>query len=141
MKFWIECIPPKSTGQAGLRILRRKNGSQFIGKYSTSKSMAAKNCLRSLLEPFKPDTPLDGAVQVSIKYVYPWRKNEPKKNKVNGIKYCTTKPDVDNCCKLLLDQLTQLGYWVDDSLISILHFEKYWGDNPGIEIEINPLIN
>ncbi|MCM1497244.1 MAG: RusA family crossover junction endodeoxyribonuclease [Clostridium sp.] len=139
MKFRIKCIPPKSTGQAGLRILKRKDGSQFVGKFSNSKPKQAQNDLMTLLMPYAPDRPLDGALEVKIVWTFPWRKSEPKKNRITGKKFCTVKPDLDNSTKIFQDILIRLGFWTDDAIISILHLEKYWGDEPGIDVEITQL--
>ncbi len=39
----------------------------------------------------------------------------PKRlEKINGVVYKTTKPDIDNLTKLLLDSCTQSGLWGDD---------------------------
>lgn len=139
IKFRLDCIPPKSTGQAGLRILKRKDGSRFIGKIENSKSSIAKNELLTLIMPHRPRKPLEGAIRMDIKWIYPWKSTEPKKNRVNGYKYCDKKPDCDNLTKLIQDQLSRLGFWIDDAQVAILHFEKMWADEPGIEVEITEL--
>lgn len=136
MKFFIKCIPPKSTAQASTRILKRKNGSQFVGKFSNSKGKKTQNELMILLQEFVPDEPYTGAISVSVSWTYPWRKSESKKNMNKGYIPCTTRPDVDNLCKLLFDCMTRLGFWTDDSLIVDLRFKKGWGDSNGIDIEI-----
>lgn len=120
-------------------MIRRKDGSQFIGKYDDSKSSIAKNELLTLIMPHRPSKPLAGALKMEVKWIYPWRSSEPKKNRVNGYKYCDKKPDCDNLAKLLQDQMSRLGFWTDDAQISILHFEKMWSDEPGIEIKITEL--
>lgn len=131
----IECIPPKHTAQASNKILKTKDGKYFIGKKSDSKAKQTQNDLISLLYPYRPQKPLEGALKLEIKWVYPFRKSEPKKNR-GGELYCYTRPDVDNLCKLLFDVMTRLGFWLDDSQIADLHFVKCWSDNPRIEIFI-----
>lgn len=44
----------------------------------------------------------------------------------------TTRPDLDNLSKLLLDAATGAGYWVDDSQIVEMTCAKFHGDMPGI---------
>jgi len=36
------------------------------------------------------------------------------------------KPDVDNLCKLILDVLTQQGWWRDDGVVAELQAFKFW---------------
>lgn len=136
MRFFIRCIPPKSTAQASTRILKRKDGSQFVGKFASSKGKRTQDELMILLREYVPDTPYTGAIQVSVSWTYPWRKSETKKNIKKGYMPCTTRPDADNLCKLLFDCMTRLGFWVDDSLIADLRFKKGWGNNNGIGVEI-----
>lgn len=138
-KFFIKCIPPKSTAQASLRIMKRKDGTQFVGKFAKSKGKKTQNELMTLLGEFVPPAPLEGALRVSVEWTYPWRKAESKKNRAIGYLSCTTRPDVDNLCKLLFDCMTRLGYWGDDSLIADLRFRKGWGDRCGIGIEIEEI--
>ena len=49
----------------------------------------------------------------------------------------TTKPDVDNIFKLYSDVLNGIAYR-DDSQISYLLVEKFYSDNPRVEIIIMP---
>lgn len=135
MHILINCIPPKHTAQASNKILKTKDGKYFIGKKSDSKAKQTQNDLMSLLYPYRPQKPLEGALKLEIKWVYPFRKSEPKKNRIREL-YCYTRPDVDNLCKLLFDVMTRLGFWLDDSQIADLHFVKCWSDNPRIEIFI-----
>ena len=138
-KFFIPCVPPKSTHQASLRIMQKKNGGRFIGKFASSKGKAVQDELLILLREFVPPCPYSVALRVSVEWTYPWRKSETKKNRAEGYLPCTTRPDADNLCKLLFDCMTRLGYWTDDSVIADLRFQKAWGDKPGIGITIEEI--
>lgn len=135
MQFVIHCIPPKHTAQASNKILKTKDGRMFVGKMSSSKAKQTQNELMWLLTPHRPKTPFSEPVKLYVKWVYPFRKAEPKKNRIEGLP-CDTRPDVDNLLKLLLDIMTRLGFWIDDSLVYDLHFVKCYSDNPRIEINI-----
>lgn len=139
IKFFIKCNPPKSTAQASARILKRKDGSQFIGKFANSKGKQVQNELMVLLKPHVPESAFNGPVQLSVVWCYPWRKSESKKNKAAGMKYCDTRPDCDNLLKMFNDCMTRLGFWTDDSQVAVLHFEKIWSNYPGIQVEITEL--
>lgn len=45
------------------------------------------------------------------------------------------RPDIDNLSKAVMDALCE-----DDSYIYCLHAEKFWADDPGIDINIIPVI-
>lgn len=139
IEIYLKCNPPKSTAQASNKILKGKNGRYFVGKMRTSKAKQTESDLISLLLPFVPAEPLKGALNVAIEWGYAWRSAEPKKNKLKGFKYCDSRPDADNICKLLFDTMTRLSFWFDDSQISELNFKKLWCDNPHISIKIKEL--
>lgn len=134
--FVIRCNPPKHTAQGGKRILKTKDGRLFIGKKTDSKAQQTENELLMLLYPYRPKEPFQGALKTEIKWVYPWRSSEPKKNRILGLKYCDTRPDSDNLLKFLFDCMTRCGFWIDDAQVADLRFEKMWGDEPRIEIKI-----
>ena len=138
ISFFIHCIPPKHTAQGSNRIMKRKNGSMFVGKFATSKGKKTQNELMTILHPFAPKKPLDGALNVRVWWLYPWLKSEPNKNRY-GLKPCSTRPDVDNLCKMLFDCMTRLGFWLDDGQIATLTFHKAYSDDCGIKIEVSEI--
>jgi len=138
--FTIPCNPPKATHQASARIMKRKDGTMFVGKSSSSKGKAVKDSLTLLLNGHRPPAMFVGPVDVYILWVYPWRSNEPKKNRVLGLLPCDKRPDIDNLCKMLFDVMTLIGFWKDDSQISDLLFRKRWGNDPGIRMKITGMI-
>lgn len=142
ISFYIQCVPPKHTAQASSKILKNfKTGKYFVGKQENSLAAQAKNELIALMAQYAPEKPLDGPLELVVRWRYPFRASEPKKNRVAGVRFCDTRPDVDNICKLLLDCMTRLGFWQDDSQVARLEFGKYWAEQPGIGIEINQLKN
>jgi len=140
ISFKIKCIPPKHTAQGSSTILKNfKTGKFFIGKKSNSNATRAKNELIALIAPYAPEKPLEGPLELTVDWRYPWRTSEPKKNRINGFKYCDTKPDTDNLTKQLADILTRLGFWLDDAQVARLSFTKVWADDIGIEIKIKKI--
>jgi Holliday junction resolvase RusA-like endonuclease len=140
--FFIKCNPPKHTAQASSRILKNiKTGKFFIGKQENSLAAQAKNELIALMAQYAPDHPIDGPIELVVRWCYPFRASEPKKNRAAGWRHCDTRPDIDNICKMLLDCMTRLGFWQDDSQVARLEFGKYWAYQPGIEIDLTTLQN
>ena len=139
MKIFLKCNPPKSTAQGSTKILKSPSGKMFIGKASNSKGSIARDDLMALLRPHAPINQFNCPVKVCVKWAYPWRKSEKKKNLAKGYMYCDTRPDCDNLMKLIFDCMTRLAFWQDDSLVCDVRFIKIWGDNPGITIEIKEI--
>ena len=135
-RIFLPIVPPKATHQGSAMILRRKDGSPFVGKASNSAGAKAKKTLLVLLCANAPRQPFDGATEVKVDMVFPWRKSEPKYRKEKGKVPMTTKPDLDNLAKLLLDVMVDARYLTSDQIISKLTMEKSWGDEVGITIQL-----
>lgn len=60
--------------------------------------------------------------------------SQKKRSEHNGQPH-SQKPDIDNLSKAVMDALCE-----EDSYIYALHAEKYWSDDPGIKIEVIPVI-
>lgn len=134
-EFFIPCSPPKATSQ-------QKSISTIGSKpvlYKNKNVRQAEKSMTALLHLYRPEAPFSGAISLQVLWVYPWRKSEPKKNRVGGILLSDKRPDCSNLIKSLEDCMTRLNYWQDDSQIAELHVLKAWGDYPGIGIKINSM--
>ena len=89
----------------------------------------------TLLKPYQPARPLTGPVSLKLAFVWPYRKSEPKKNRI-GLIPKTTKPDWDNLAKTLQDVLTRLRFWEDDAQVYSASVDKWWGEEPQITITV-----
>ena len=140
LQFTLHCNPPKHTAQGSSTILKNfKTGKFFIGKKSNSKAIQTKNELMWLLMTHRPQKPLEGPLEIKIRWVYPFRKSETKKNIARGEIWCQTKSDCDNLVKMFNDCLTRLNFWHDDAQVAVLHFEKLYSNTPRIEVSIKEL--
>ena len=133
IKFWINCVPPKTTHQSALRIFKTKDGRQFVGR--DNKGLKVAKELQLLLLPFRPSQPISDPVELHVSWHYPYRKSEPKKNRGKSIP-CATRPDSDNILKGLIDAMCRVGFFRDDSIIYKLFFEKYFSENSGIGVRV-----
>ena len=103
------------------------------------KKKALKQAETHYMDSIPSGHPYIGPVSVHIEFSYPWRKAEPKKNRVDGRKWKNTKPDLDNSAKTLIDCLAKRGHFSDDAQIAELTVMKVWSDSPGTRIKIEPL--
>ena len=134
-QIFIPCVPPKATHQGSAMILRRRDGTPFVGKASNSAGAKAKRNLLNLLLCHAPKSSFEGPTEVEVKLVFPWRKSEPKKNKALGIMPMVTKPDLDNLSKMIGDSMADANWFAGgDQQVHLLTLSKWWGDEVGITI-------
>jgi Holliday junction resolvase RusA-like endonuclease len=74
---------------------------------------------------------LEGPLKVALTFLFERPKSHYKSDgqsyKSNAPKtYYTKKPDADNLAKAVLDALTVMGVWKDDSQVVILEVTKRW---------------
>ena len=132
MKFKLKMIPPTATAQQkGERVV-----GGYIHHYKKKNVAAAEAILRDALLPYVPETPIDSKpVGLCVTWLFPYPKSA-KKHKPGFERWKITRPDTDNLNKLLKDVMTDMGFWKDDSLISIEVIAKVYSDEPGIEISV-----
>ena len=120
--FFHECNPPKSTAQQ----------RQFFGKGKTALTPSAKKAAatwQAIVELHKPIQPLTGPLTVKLGVSW-FRKG------ITEVVPRTTKPDVDNLAKLILDAMTKAGYWHDDNQVCDLRVTKYNSPIGGLAVTV-----
>lgn len=97
--------------------------------------------------PFVPETPLEGPLFVGLEFYFPRPKNHYRTGKMKSVLrdsapgYHTSKPDADNVIKAVMDALTTLRFWNDDSQVCDVRARKLYDDGrgPGCIISIKEL--
>lgn len=124
--------PPTATAQhKGSRIVY-VNGKPAIMHYTKAPQKRVHDAYVKLLlkdisrrdDAIGRDAMFTSAIKVEIDFFFPNPSNTPKKNK-NKTFAKTTRPDVDNMAKGLLDCLTHVGLIQDDALIYSLRVRKF----------------
>lgn len=92
------------------------------------------------------DAPHLGAVSVTLYFAMPRPKGHfgtgENKGKIkdSATKQHTSKPDIDNLAKAVLDELTLLEFWKDDSqIVTLTVYKVYTYDKSGVHITIHLL--
>ena len=93
------------------------------------------------------DEGIGGAFDVKLNFYLPRPKSHFRTGKFKNLlkqgspKYHTSKPDVDNLAKLVLDELGKMRYWTDDARVVSLVVTKGYADviNTGCRIETEVL--
>lgn len=133
--FHLSCVPPTASHHRK-RIVR-------VGRFSrladAGSLVAAKEAIDVLLLPHRPAAPIAGPVKLSLEFTWPWRTAETKKVRALGRVYRTTRPDCSNLAKTTEDRLVAMRFIEDDGLVVSLSVRKFYGDTPGIRVEIMPV--
>lgn len=132
----LNIVPPTATAQQK-GVFVRNGRAQFFVK---AKVREAENFLAAILRPFAPLAPFTGAVELRATWCFPYRKSEPKWRTAGGAYLPhTTRPDLDNLEKGLLDTMTRLRFWLDDSQVAQKKTNKAWGESPFLEIHVREI--
>jgi len=82
---------------------------------------------------------IEGAVNMNIIYAFrrPQSLSKKERNEIDGGKTVpkTTKPDIDNLTKAILDALNGI-VWKDDAQVTQINIQKVWSAKDQIEVEI-----
>lgn len=89
-------------------------------------------------------TPYDCPIHCSVKIVFPLTQEEARKHadKLSDPNFeipHAVSPDFDNSSKLIIDALSDLKFWVNDSRICDANIHKRRGSNPRIVVAFKPL--
>lgn len=84
---------------------------------------------------YAPLVPIDKAVKLTVKFCY-----KAPQCKEHAI-YNTSRPDLDNLEKTVMDALTEAKIWRDDSLVVVKLSGKVYRLSEGVEIMVETLKN
>ena len=129
----LDIVPPTATAQQK-GVFVRNGRAHFFTK---AKVRDAEDFLAALLAPHAPAEPLRGGIYLQARWCFPYRKSERKSVTKTGREIPhTSRPDLDNLEKSLLDVLTRLHFWEDDARTFTKSTGKFWGPSPYLAIAI-----
>ena len=91
----------------------------------------AHNLYAKQLVDYIPERPFDGPIQIGFVFSY----FTPTKKRRGTPK--TSRPDCDNVVKLVLDVMTELGFFLDDAQVTRLRIEKRWSTTERASVYFN----
>ena len=124
---------PKAQPRQRHRVIQ-KSGRAFAANYTPGDAPVRtwKDLVALEAEKHLPVSPLTGPLRVSINFLFQRPKSHYRTGrysqdlKDSAPMFHVSKPDRDNAEKAILDILTQIGFWRDDSQIVAGEVCKYY---------------
>ncbi len=118
----------------------RAGGGKSVVRFTPAKQRNYAATLKAIcFDAMNGGKPLEGPISLRLVAVYPWPKSmSAKKRAQPGAQWRTSKPDVDNCMKIVGDALNKVA-WLDDAQIAAASLRKMYGDQPGLQVIVEVL--
>lgn len=108
----------------------RAGGGKNTPRFTPAKQRSAMGVVKLFCQrAMQGAAPVEGPVELSISAVYLRPKSKP------GARWKTSRPDADNCSKLIKDSLNAVA-WRDDAQVCSLHVWKQYGDVAKVTVRI-----
>lgn len=127
-------VEPPTVTHNDLVVRTGRGGRPFVGK--SDRLREAEGAILAAMARVRPAEPVGGrgeAVGVRVRLCY-----RPTGGHADG-EPKTTRPDVDNVCKTLLDLMARAGVIADDAAVADLHASKAWSEPAGIWFRVSTL--
>ena len=114
----------------------------FVKAYDPSKSRDYKSYVRLIAAQNAPDSPVEGAIELSLRIYRAIPKGMPKYKREAakaGTLRPVTKPDVSNVLKGVEDALKGVWYKDDSQIVGYGVLGKWYDERPRIEIMMREL--
>ena len=109
--------------------------------YTPRETAVYENLVRMEYRRQCGENQLDGQMRAVIKAYYSMPRSASKTRRdamLQGKERPTKKPDLDNVAKIILDSLNGLAYYDDKNVVD-LKIEKWWSDEPRVEVELEEI--
>ena len=131
LNFFLPMIPPTVTSQQHRFVSRH---GRRIAVYDPPALKDARMKFIAYLSRYVPPAPYTGPIRLSTTWCFPANRYHP-----DGT-FKTTRPDTDNLIKLFKDCMTWCGFWKDDAQIASEQTVKYYANEPGIFVHVEPML-
>lgn len=130
-------VPGKPFGKQRPRFSRQGHA------YTPDKTVTYENLVKTCFQIFYPEhVPSEEGIRMDIRSVYPIPESWSKKKKLMALSHQIhpSKPDWDNCGKIVSDALNHVAYH-DDSQVYECHVLKEYGEKPGLIVRLEIMEN
>jgi Holliday junction resolvase RusA-like endonuclease len=130
---------PRGKGRARSRIVRTKEGKQFVSQYTPAQTRSEEGAVRMFAQlAMEGEPPIEGPIELRIAAYFPVPPSWSKKRGAMALRgeiMHVGRPDLDNVVKLVSDGMKAI-VWRDDSQVVTLSAWKKYDLLPRVVIEI-----
>lgn len=149
IEFFVDGVPkaqPRTQSYAMMKNgkpVLAKGGRPIIITYTPDSANVWKGCVKQYARGHAPKKPLEDVICVKLRFQMPRPKNHYGTGRNAGVlkagspTFHTSTPDVDNLAKAVLDVLTEMKFWGDDSQIAICRISKVYASNSGVFVRVS----
>jgi Holliday junction resolvase RusA-like endonuclease len=118
---------------------------RHAGVYDPGTAEEWKGIIRQEVKSKWDGVPFTGPVHLNLAFSMPRPQSHTGRNglKTSAPRYHIGKPDADNLAKAVMDALSNLGVWSDDSTVALLVIDKRYchpDSKPGVWLSMQCLI-
>lgn len=133
---------PKPLQRNRHRIIKKKDGGQFIANYLPAESRSEQGAVRMFAaQAMAGRPPLDGPLELRMTAFMPipasWS-GVKCRQALEGALLPAGRPDLDNMMKLILDGMQKIAIREDSQIVSAYIWKRY-SDRPRVVVEIRCL--
>lgn len=114
----------------------------FVMIYTPATAKQWKGLVADAAKPFLLSDPIEGPVALTLRFRFARPKSHlTSKGELtkSAPQQKTSKPDLDNLEKAIMDAITDVGLWRDDSQVTVKTSSKEYGTPEGVSVEITQL--
>lgn len=131
-------VPGHPKGKGRARFVSTPSG----GRAFTPADTVAYERMIAWLAKQAGAQPVEGPLRMRLAIYMQIPQSASKKRRadmLSGAEFPTKKPDVSNVLKAVEDGLNGIAYKDDAQLVSLI-VDKFWSDEPRVDIEISPAV-
>jgi len=114
----------------------------MVNKRVYNPSKRDEEMIKWQIQPFAPDTPIAGPVELSVYFflpIPPKTGRRLREQMINRVILPDHAPDVDNLAYIVTNALKKLVY-DDDKRVCALHMYKFYGETPKTVVRVRPIL-
>ena len=139
LEVWIPG-KPRPMAQKRAFMMTNKAGKKVARISDSNTAEGWKGMIAGKMMEHIPESPIDVPMSLELSFYLPRPKALMRKKDPDEAYYCIKRPDIDNLRKAVMDALSEMRMWVDDSYVVEGETRKFYtakNGQPGLELKLS----